>query len=363
VNVLLTCVGRRNLFVKKFKNAVGLHGKVLACDSSDAAPALLDADLRFRVPSMDHPAYYDTLIDICAEHRVRLLVSVNDLELGGLSSLVNRFRAVGTVALVSSSEVIATCQDKWAAYRWLQAHDISTPRTYLTCDDAHRALGEGMVQFPLVIKPRWGTSSIGVERVHNEHELRLAHEWGQIQVRRAIFARASQAAPDQCMIVQEWVDGQEHGLDIINDLNGNHVATLARRKLAMRAGNTDRAISVNDPQFDRLGKHMGQRLGHVGPLDCDVILGDRGCQVIDLNPRFGGGYPFSHFAGADVPAALVAWLQHETPRPEWLRTPPGVLVAKCDDLRCVESPGNEQAMAAAKLVSLKAVVDLNGSVT
>ena len=49
---------------------------------------------------------------------------------------------------------------------------------------------------------------------------------------------------------------------------------------------------------------------------------------MELNPRFGGGYPFSHAAGANVPSALIAWRRGLAPKPEWLRVRPGVLSAK-----------------------------------
>jgi carbamoyl-phosphate synthase large subunit len=141
-------------------------------------------------------------------------------------------------------------------------------------------------------------------------------------------------------VFQEWLDGQEYGMDIVNDFNGRHVATLARRKLAMRAGNTDRAITVADPALERLGQVLGRRLKHLGSLDCDVIATDGGYLVIDLNPRFGGGYPFSHMAGANIPAALVAWAEGTEPDPSWLRSRPGVVVSKNDGLTVIkeESP-------------------------
>src|SRR5207244_165618 len=129
-------------------------------------------------------------------------------------------------------------------------------------------------RYPLFIKPRWGVSSIGADHVENDYELTLAHEWGQIQVRRTMLARMGRADPDRSFVIQEWLQGQEYGLDVVNDLHGRHVCTFARRKLAMRAGNTDRAVTVNDPRLEQVGSAIGQRLGHIGSLDCDVMITD-----------------------------------------------------------------------------------------
>ena len=330
MNVLLTGAGRRNYLVHYFQEALGQRGGVIACDASASAPALVRADEQMVVPAMDHPDYFDVLLSICREKRVRLIVSGNDLELAGLARHAPRFRDVGAIPLVASPEVVATCLDKWAAFRWLRARGLATPKTYVTLADAKVAIARGALQFPVLIKPRWGTSSIGVELVESEHELELAHQWGKILIRRTILAKLNQAAPEHAFVIQEHIDGQECGMDVVNDLKGNYVATLARRKLAMRAGNTDRAISVAEPRLDRLGKVLGQRLGHIGSVDCDVMVTDENCFVLDINPRLGGGYPFSHMAGANLPAALIAWAEGAEPDPAWLRCKPGVLSSKYD---------------------------------
>lgn len=338
MNVLLTGAGRRNFLVHFFQEALGRRGRVIACDASATAPALAQADQKIIVPPMDHPDYCDVLLSICRDNRVRLIVSVNDLELSTLARSASRFHEVGTIPLVASPEIVATCHDKWAAFRWLKAHGLSTPETYLTLADAHAAIARGALSFPLLIKPRWGTSSIGIETVENERELQLAHEWGKIQIGRTILAKMNQADPDHAFVFQERIEGQEYGIDVVNDLNGKYAATLARRKLAMRAGNTDRATSVAEPELERLGQILSRHLAHIGSIDCDVIATSKGWFVLDMNPRLGGGYPFSHMAGANLPAALLAWADGEEADPAWLRYQPGVLSSRCDGVVVVDFP-------------------------
>lgn len=337
MNVLLTGAGRRTFLVEFFKQAVRPRGSVIACDSSAEAPALGCADARVIVPPMDHPDYFETLLRICAKYSIGLIVSVNDIELAGLARHAERFRSIGTIPLIASPEVIATCQDKWAAHQWLRARGLPVPKTYLTLGDVREALDSGELRFPLIVKPRWGTSSIGVEVVENERELKLALEWGEIQLRRTILSKLNQADSARSFIIQDRIQGEEYGIDVVNDLDGNHVTTFARRKLAIRAGNTDRALSVTDPRLWCIGKVLGEALRHIGSVDCDLMMADEACFVLDVNPRLGGGYPFSHMAGANLPAALVAWAEYRQPDPEWLRCEAGVLCSKYDDLMLVHA--------------------------
>ena len=353
MNVLLTCAGRRNYLVRFFQNALGKRGQVIACDASSDAPALLDADKPILVPTMADPDYFPTLLSLCIELKVRLIVSVNELELAGLASHAERFRAIGTIPVVGSPQSVATCQDKWAAFKWMRAHGIPTPQTYLTLADVQAALAQAAIRYPLLLKPRWGTSSIGILTARNERELALAYEWGTLQLDRTIFAGLNDQQSERCFVFQECLDGQEYGMDVVNDLNGRYVATLARRKLAMRAGNTDRAVTVNEPRLESLGRTLGQQLRHAGSIDCDVMATSEGFFVVDINPRLGGGYPFSHLAGADLPAALIAWGNGEEPDEAWLRSRPGVVSSRFDGMVIVDH-GDAAPCAA----SLRAPADL-----
>jgi carbamoyl-phosphate synthase large subunit len=337
MNILLTCAGRRNYLVEFFQRELGERGRVIACDRNAAAPALAAADEGITVPAMNAPDYFDSLLAICRERQIRLLISANDLELAGLARRAEDFLEAGTIPVISDPDVIATCQDKWCTFQFLRSLEIPTPATYLGLESVREALASGAAKFPIILKPRWGSSSIGLERIENDRELTLAYEWGNIQLRRSIFWALSEGDHENCLVFQEQLEGDEYGMDVVNDLDGNYFGTLARRKLVMRCGNTDRAVTVDDQQLDRLGQNLGRRLAHVGPLDCDVMMTDSGPQVLDLNPRIGGGYPFSHTAGANLPAALIAWANGEPAYPAWLSSQPGVIASRCDGILIVNS--------------------------
>ncbi len=330
--MLLTCAGRRNYLIHYFREALAGRGHVFAADVDGDAAALQEADQSFAVPPVAAPQYVDTLVAICQRHNVRLLLSLFDQELPILARERSRFDDIGTVAVISSPRVVSLCADKWATVDFLGQCGMAVPATFLSLAEARRALRAGEAQFPLVIKPRWGAASIGISYAEDEDELESAYHLLGRHLPRTSLAQACAADPDRCVLVQERVEGQEHGIDVINDLSGGYVTTLARRKLAMRAGETDHVMTVESGELQTVGRTIGQQLGHVAPLDCDVFVAEKGCVVLEMNPRFGGGYPFSHVAGANIPACLIAWASDEQPDLGWLSVRPNVTASKCERL-------------------------------
>ena len=151
------------------------------------------------------------------------------------------------------------------------------------------------------------------------------------RIKKSILATAS--IGDEYILIQEKLTGNEFGLDVMNDLEGNHVAVSVKRKLAMRGGETDKAITVDLPEVREMGAIIGRNLRHIGNLDVDIMQRANGdyC-VLELNPRFGGGYPFSYEAGVNMPKAIIQWLKGETVDPKILQPVYGKMFAKNDYL-------------------------------
>src|SRR5690606_28947103 len=123
------------------------------------------------------------------------------------------------------------------------------------------------------------------------------------------------------VVVQELIEGPEFGGDVVAPLVRDETtprAVYAREKLSMRAGETDRAITVDPEPFRSLGCAVADVIGSQGLIDLDVIVDRAGVpNIIDVNPRFGGGYPFMHMAGADVPQYYVRSLLKRPIAPGW----------------------------------------------
>lgn len=303
---------------------------MFACDSCADAPALQKADKAFIVPHIGHEEYIDALLAICDDHQIGLLVPALEPELLLLAEHRARFLAIGTVPLVSSPQIVTTCYDKLATFRFLSDCGLGIPHTFDTFNAARMALSRGDITFPLVVKPRWGVSSIGMQFAEDEKELELSCKLTKKQIERSFLAEISATDSRRSILIQERLLGEEYGMDVINDLNGSYVCTFIRRKIRMWAGQTDRAVTVRDDRLEMIGQLIGEKLHHVGILDCDMFVTDHGCYVIDINPRIGGGYPYSHIAGANLPAALIAWANGQQADPAWLRIEPNVAASRCD---------------------------------
>ena len=193
------------------------------------------------------------------------------------------------------------------------------------------ALAKGEVEFPLFMKPRWGSGSIGLESIADMEELDIYYHLLMKKIKKTILATAS--VGDEYIMIQEKLTGNEYGLDVMNDLEGNNVGVSVKQKLAMRAGETDKAVTRDLPEVREMGRRIGEALKHIGNLDVDIMQNANGdyC-VLELNPRFGGGYPFSYEAGVNMPKAIIEWAKGNDVDPSILVPAYGKMFAKNDYL-------------------------------
>lgn len=331
MNILFTCAGRRTYLLKYFKENLKEGDKVVATDMQLSAPALQVADVKIQVPAVYDPEYVCITLDICREQKIDALLSLNDLELPILAENKARFEEIGVKVIVSDQQVIDIAFDKYKTAQWVETLGLVAPKTYVRLEDAKRALAAGEIEFPLFMKPRWGSGSIGLENIADMEELDIYYNLLMKKIKKTILATAS--VGDEYIMIQEKLTGSEFGLDIMNDLNGKHVAVSVKQKLSMRAGETDKAVTVDIPEVREIGSMIGEALGHIGNLDVDIMQRADGAYcVLELNPRFGGGFPFSYEAGVNMPKAIIQWIKGEEVDSQMLQPEYGRMFAKNDYL-------------------------------
>ena len=308
MNILFTCAGRRTYLLKYFKENLSEGDLVVATDMQLTAPALQVADVKLQVPAVYAPNYIDTTLDICKKNKVDALISLNDLELPILANNKHLFEELGVKVIVSSPEVIDICFDKYKTAQWIESIGLKSPKTYIRLEDAKKALETGVISFPLFMKPRWGSGSIGLESIADMEDLDIYYNILMKKIKKTILATAS--IGKEYILIQEKLTGNEYGLDVMNDLDGNNVGVSVKQKLAMRSGETDKAITLDLPDVKQMGEQIGKELRHIGNLDVDIMQRANGdyC-VLELNPRFGGGFPFSYEAGVNLPKAIIEWIK------------------------------------------------------
>ncbi|MDR1384610.1 MAG: ATP-grasp domain-containing protein [Planctomycetaceae bacterium] len=332
MNILFSCAGRRNYLIRFFREALNGTGMIIATDMNLHASAMIEADAAEVVPEVYAPDYIDKLIEICCRHKVQTIIPLNDLELPILANSKSRFQEINIMPLVSDCGIIDICFDKWKTSQFIQKIGLKVPRTYIILNEAIKAIELKQLYFPLVVKPRWGSGSVGIEFVYDIDELQQTYQLVNNKVKHSILNQISQNDITHAVLIQEKINGTEFGIDIINDLKGNYITTITKKKLAMRAGETDKAITVENALLSQIGQILGESLKHIANLDCDVFESEGSYYVLEMNPRFGGGYPFSQMAGTNLPAAILDWLNGKIADPKYFQFQTNVIFAKCDTL-------------------------------
>ena len=103
----------------------------------------------------------------------------------------------------------------------------------------------------------------------------------------------------------------------------------------MRAGETDKAISIINPVIAGLVVEFVKKLDFAGPLDMDIIEKDGRYHIIDINCRFGGGYPLAYECGENYPLYIANNVQGIKNIARIGQYPEGVKMMKHDDVTII----------------------------
>ena len=326
MNLLITCAGRRNYLVDYFKEALHpLGGKVHVFNTDSDSAAYWRADVPGISPFADDPTYPEFLENYCVTHHIRAVLSCMDVDLDILAGLKERFAELGITVIVADSRFVDMALDKWQTQQFLIDHQFPITSLYLDLDLAIDAIKRGEEKYPLFIKPRWGMGSIALFKAENETDLIFYFEKATQLITGSYHHYGMLRSESKAVLIQGMLPGEEYGLDVINDLEGNHQVTVVKKKLAMRSGETDIAITIENKELEKLGAKIGSLTRHPGIWDVDVFWDGETAYILEFNPRFGGGYPFSHAAGVNLPKAIFAWLRNDpVNKEEWLTPRYGV---------------------------------------
>lgn len=282
MNFLILAAGTRNKVVQYFKRTFDGVGKVIATDANTLGPAIYDADKYYIVPPITEPGYIDIILDICKKEQINGVLSLIDPELSLLAANEEKFKAIGVTIIGSSYDLCEMALDKMQMYEWLKIHGYNCARSWMDKEEFYKAVDAGEVSYPVFVKPYRGSASISISKVYDKEtvDLLFAHE-------------------DDLMI-QEFLDGQEIGADVYIDLiSGEVVSIFTKKKIKMRAGETDKAVSFKDEKLFDLIKKFVNEAGYRGQIDIDIFEINGTYYISEVNPRFGGGYPHAYESGCD----------------------------------------------------------------
>lgn len=292
MNLLILSAGTRDKVVQYFKKELGDRGRVIATDCSNLAPAVYDADAFYLVPRITAPGYLDVILDICRKEKITGVFSLIDPELSLLAKEREKFLAVGTTPIISDYDLVETCFDKYRMYQLLRKMQIPTGKCYLDKEEFYGAVERGEISYPVFVKPVKGSASLHINRVGSRKEMEVLFD-----------------LYDDLMI-QEYMDGQEYGADVYIDMiSGRCTSIFVKKKIKMRAGETDKSVSFKDEKLFALIRDFVETCGFRGMIDIDIFEIGGVYYISEVNPRFGGGYPHAYACGVNMPAAVFRNLE------------------------------------------------------
>ena len=288
MNILILSAGTRNKIVQFFKKELGTDGRIIATDCSELAPALYDADTFYLVPRIDTPGYIDRILDICRKEKVDAVFSLIDPELSMIAQAADEFRNIGVTPIISDRGLVETCFNKYKMSAFFREYGIKTARCYISMEEFHRAVDDGEIDYPVFVKPVCGSASLHINKVSSDEEL------------TGLFAMYDD------LMIQEYMSGQEYGADVYIDMiSGKCTSVFIKKKIRMRAGETDKSVSVHIPELFRQIAIFTEKAGFKGIIDIDIFEKNGDYYFSEINPRFGGGYPHAYACGVNVPEYII----------------------------------------------------------
>ena len=281
MNILFCSAGRRVELLKDFRKSMDEGDRIIAADLSNLAPALYVADAYYLVPRIDDPTYLDMILDICRKEKINAVTTLIDPEIELLAKNRTRFEEIGVEVLAPYTETAELCFDKFKMYQYLTAHGVPTPDTWGDYASAMAAVESGSLAFPVFVKPRTGSGSVGARKVQNAETLKALCE------------------ADLSLIIQRLMTGDLDADVYIDTISHKAVSAFSKRKLETKIGGASKTISFKDEKLFDFIRRITDLLKFNGPVDMDFFYQDGTYYLSEVNPRFGGAYLHAYGAGVD----------------------------------------------------------------
>ena len=292
-NILITSAGKRVVLVQIFQHTIqqlGFSAKVYTTDMRpEMAPAGIASDGCIRVPRCTAENYVDTLLDICHEKNIGVVIPTIDTELLVLADSSQRFEEQGVKLAVSDWPFIQVCRDKRLTAAYFRKLGISVPEPV----DKHHPV------FPMFAKPYDGSLSTNIHIIHRQEEL------------------TSDILEDPKLLFMEYINPKEYKeftVDMYYGLDGHVKGIVPRERIEIRAGEINKGITRKNTIVGFLRERMEYLEGVRGCICIQLFFREDGdVKGIEINPRFGGGFPLSYYAKANYSESLIReYLMGET---------------------------------------------------
>lgn len=285
-NILFCSAGRRVKLIKNFKTTLGEDIKVVVADNSNLAPTVYIADKNYIVPKIYDENYIDVIIDICKKEDINIVCTLIDPEIKILADNREKFEELGILLMVPSSKTAELCFDKYKMFNYLKENNIKTVTTYGTIEEFEN--NKDNVDFPVFVKPRTGSGSVGARKVTNMETLKELFE------------------EDNTLIIQELMTEKDLDADVyVDTISGEVISTFLKNKLETKIGGANKTVAFKDDKLNNFIKDIVSKFEFKGTINMDFFKKNGEYYLSEINPRFGGGYIHPYAAGVDFIKYLV----------------------------------------------------------
>ena len=285
-NIIITSAGQRVALVRDFKETLVrfyAEAKVFTTDMNpELAPAAYVSDGCFEVLRVTDENYISQLLDICKKNEIGMIVPTIDTELLVLAENKKLFNDNDIIVCVSDLDFIKVCRDKRNTGDFLEKHNIRVPK----------AVDKNNPTFPLFAKPYDGSLSTNLHYIKNAEEL------------------TQDILDDPKLLFMEYIDKEtykEYTIDMYYGTDNCVKCIVPRERIKIRAGEINKGRTVKCPLMDYIKERLDKIEGCIGCICIQVFFNPLTEDVvgIEINPRFGGGYPQSYAAGGNYPEMLI----------------------------------------------------------
>ncbi len=293
MNILITSAGRRVSLVRAFQQELRNsfpNAKVIAADAKPKLSAACHtADDYFEVPRLDNSSYITSLIEKCKEYEISLIIPTIDTELLLLAKHRSVLEANGIQPIIASEDFIQKCRDKRVIHDFFKSHNVDIAKEY-TKDN---------YELPMFIKPIDGSRSVDTYLIKSKDDLTDYH-----------FS-------NEKLMFLEYIDHDhydEYTCDLYYGKDHKLKCAVPRKRIEVRDGEVNKGVTVNNELVAYIRKNLDYVDGAVGCLTAQFFKHTTLDRIygIEINPRFGGGYPLSYLAGANFPKWIIAeYLLHQ----------------------------------------------------
>jgi len=282
IKILFTSPGRRFELITLFKTNFPAGSLFYGADFEKTSSASYCLDKVFKVPYEINKEYIEKILSLSIENNVAIVIPLIDPELLLFSEYKNRFKENGIFVMISDYSKIEIAIDKWNTFKFVEEINIPTPLTNLPSQIKNL----DQINYPVIAKPRKGSASKGIFKIYSKKNF-------------------NNLSIDNSYIIQEIIIGDEITVDIFSDGSKKCYEAVQRKRLKIRGGEVERGVTIKDSQILELTKRFVAKYQPLGVINIQFILRNGKPYFIEINPRFGGGYPLSYAAGANYPIMLL----------------------------------------------------------